>query len=246
MYNVLIVDDELLDLELLRDSFPWGELNLTVTASFDSSFAALEFMTANHIDILISDIKMPIMSGLELYMKAREVLPALKAVFISGYEDFKYAKRAIDMDASGYILKPVDDNELNNTLKKVILELNSEKLKESLGKKSNVTQPYRKLVKEIMLYVDKNTRDDVTLQKVADYFAYSANYLGHVFKDETGMNFSDYVIRRRLEKAAELLQDPKLKIQEISEAVGYENFSYFTRLFKEHFGVTPSSYRKDS
>jgi len=119
MYRVLIADDEEFDLQGLQRFIPWSQLGIDIAAAVNSGYAALDVIQENRIDILVSDIRMPNMSGLELARKALEKLPDLEIVFISGYEDFQYAKQALDLNAASYILKPVNDAELTEVIYKL-------------------------------------------------------------------------------------------------------------------------------
>lgn len=115
--NVLLVDDEAVDLEWLRRRVAGHELLSRASVQTASSgFAALDLMRRQRIDIILSDIRMPIMSGTEFARQAKEINPQVSIVFISGHEDFNYAKQAIQLNAYGYLLKPVEDGELNATL----------------------------------------------------------------------------------------------------------------------------------
>ncbi|KAI7248154.1 hypothetical protein KC345_g11884, partial [Hortaea werneckii] len=127
MYKVLLVDDELLHLTGLQCFMNWEEMDMEVCAAASSGFEALEVLEAQQIDIIVTDIKMPIMSGMELARRALELNPRLKIVFVSGYEDFQYAKQAISMSACGYVLKPVDDEDMRQTLMDVKDALNKER-----------------------------------------------------------------------------------------------------------------------
>jgi two-component system response regulator YesN len=522
MYKVLLADDEELDLEGLRRFIAWHELDMEVIASVNSGFTALEVMEREHVDILVTDIKMPNMSGLELARNGQEKYPQLKIVFVSGYADFQYAKQAISLHASNYVLKPVDNREMVQVLQRIRDELHRERERSKRESVLQETIPYlkndlmvrwlegkaeykmivalmeqyglasitypaavaivevddlawklnsfpeeqrkvivdrlfgtllqlfrthriehyctidshrialivsdsnsaamleswirevssgspmsitiglgeaacgpdalsrsyleakealngklfygkcrlirafdkrpeivrdtkdvndiletmftamirhdlvhiddciddlfvlvkkldgklsiyhfllhvigelnkhlrtlnedfyklldldlkslvliyhfetvqdiqswlrrksfeiserlhmkkmkknRKLIEEIQRYIDDHLGQNITLRHAADFFSFSPNYLGHIFKEETGTNFSDYVISRRLELAKKLLQNPKLKIFEISERVGYKNLTYFNRHFKEVYGMTPGEYRRQS
>lgn len=119
MDRVLLVDDEQIDLDGLRLLVDWSSLGMEVVAAVHSTKEALALINKQPIDILITDIKMPMTSGLELARQALEGRPDLKVIFVSGYEDFQYAKQAIAMSASGYVLKPIDDDELNHVLMNV-------------------------------------------------------------------------------------------------------------------------------
>lgn len=102
----------------------------------------------------------------------------------------------------------------------------------------------RKLIEEIMRYVDDRLDRKVTLKETAAHFDFTPNYLGHLFREETGVHFSDYLNERKIRRVCELLSDPTLKIYEIAERAGYRNILYFNRLFKQATGMTPGAYRK--
>jgi two-component system response regulator YesN len=129
MYKAVLVDDENYDLEGLNKLIPWSELNVEVVYSINKPLSALEYIRNHPVDILITDIKMPVHSGIELAKKSLEHKPNLNIIFISGYEDFQYAKEALLLKACGYILKPVDDNEIISLVKETVTRLDSEQLK---------------------------------------------------------------------------------------------------------------------
>ena len=125
-YKVLLVDDEVIDLQWLNQSILWKKLNLEVVATVNSPFKALTIIENEEIDFVITDISMPIMSGLEMAKKAKEIRPNLKILFISGHEEFDYVKQAITQGAFGYILKPIDMNELQIILSSLSQQLQKE------------------------------------------------------------------------------------------------------------------------
>ncbi|MEC0368848.1 response regulator [Paenibacillus chibensis] len=126
MYNVLLADDEVLDLRGMERFIPWDGLGMNVASVVSSGFAALDYIRQHRVDILITDIRMPIMSGLELSREALQLLPQLKIIFVSGYEDFHYAKQAMELSAQSYVLKPVQDEEMIEVLHKVKRQLDHE------------------------------------------------------------------------------------------------------------------------
>ncbi|SEU29419.1 response regulator [Paenibacillus sp. NFR01] len=125
--NVLLVDDEAVDLEWLRRRVLGSGLDLTVAGTANNGFGALKVMEAERIDLILSDIRMPIMTGTEFARKAKEINPKVKVVFISGHEDFNYAKEAIQLSASAYLLKPVEDAELYRTLGELCRSVEAER-----------------------------------------------------------------------------------------------------------------------
>lgn len=523
MYRAVLVDDENYDLEGLRQLIPWSELGIEVVCSENRSIAALSYIDQHPIDILVTDIKMPVLTGLELSRKALDRNPELKTIFISGYQDFEYAKQALDLKADGYLLKPVDDDEIVDLLRKVVAEIddtrkkneeqshftesfafiksdflqhllegriNQEALpaflaryplnvpagqanavvielddvlwknkqapdaghakllaataliveyietrmlvpwcaisssqialifsgepsrlegvldelhayvgarstftltssygepaafpegialsyaqaKELIGNKmfigknrvippklarlrivkdvkdlnvildamfvavanyelvkicdcmddlfdnvrtfehpvkvysfsihiaskleaylNTVKETYesllgwefehldvirqfetvedikswlrktlfeiserlflkkqsksRRLIEPIEQYIQVHLAEELTLREIANKFSYSANHMGYLFKEQTGESFNEYLVRNRMEKARSLLQEPTLKIYEVADQVGYKSLAYFSRLFREHYGITPGDYRKQS
>lgn len=271
MYKVLIADDEVLDLEGMRTFIPWTELGLEVVAAVNNGYDAYDVLKARKVDILVTDVHMPSMSGLELARKAlqTEGCSNLRIIFVSGYQDFNYVKQALALKAYSYVLKPMDDAELIEALIKVREELDQqlqreqqeralrESYKQAMEQQAvsqgdlqpasgNAAEPKKnsKLIHEMIQYMKQNIDGSLTLKEAADRFAFSPNYLGLMFKEEMGMNFSEYVIKLRMAKAGELLKDPKVKIYEVADRVGYRYMPYFSRQFKETFGMTPIDFRR--
>lgn len=127
MYKVLLADDEVLDLEGMLAFIPWPELGLEVAGAASSGFAACEVLEREAVDILVTDIRMPNMSGIELAKRAREKRRDVRVIFVSGHRDFQYAKQAMELHAHGYVLKPMDDKELVEALRGVIDDLDADR-----------------------------------------------------------------------------------------------------------------------
>lgn len=101
------------------------------------------------------------------------------------------------------------------------------------------------VIPTIISYIKENINGQLSLNSVAEHFGISTSHLSRLFKEKSGMNFSEYLVNAKLETAANLLvAEKQLKISEITETLGYSNVSYFTKLFKETYGVTPTQYRK--
>nr|WP_308116264.1 helix-turn-helix domain-containing protein [Paenibacillus lautus] len=120
---MLLADDEILDLEGMRSFIPWESLGMTVVDSVNNGFAAWEVLQREDIDILVTDVRMPNMTGIELAQKALKIHDELQVIFVSGYQDFSYVKQAIALNACNYVLKPMEDQELIEELTKVRIEL---------------------------------------------------------------------------------------------------------------------------
>lgn len=274
MYKVLLADDEHLDLEGMRTFIPWSELGMEVVGAVSNGFSACELMERQAVDILVTDVNMPHMSGLELARRAMDRRPDVRVVFVSGHQDFHYVKQALSLKACSYVLKPMDDDELVASLRQITLELEYEahrkrteeqylKMMQALeaqesGKPEDARErqgepepPQQqhapgssRLIREIVATMQARLHDNLTLKNIAQQFAFSPNYLGHLFKEETGQGFSEMLTELRMKRARELLKDPKVKIYEVAGQVGYRYMPYFSRQFKETFGMTPMEFRK--
>ncbi len=123
MYKVMIVDDEPLILKGLRAIIDWQQLGLQITSQAASGEQAMEAFLEEETDIIITDIRMPGMSGLELIETVRSIDPGVKFIVLSGYDDFQYVKEGMKYGIENYLLKPIDVEELEATLRAVIVKL---------------------------------------------------------------------------------------------------------------------------
>ena len=120
MLKAVLVDDEILEREGIRTLISWDDLGIELSGEASCATNALQLVSQIKPEILITDIKMPGKNGIDLVSSVKEFLPDINVVFISGYQDFMYAKKAILLDAYGYVLKPVDKNELTDALKRIV------------------------------------------------------------------------------------------------------------------------------
>ena len=122
-FSVLVADDEKMPREILRDRLPWEELRVDRVDAAEDGAQALEMARAHRPDIIISDVKMPRMNGLELAGAVREMYPDCQFIFLSGYTDKEYLKGAIKLRAASYVEKPIDLEEIAAVLRQVTAEL---------------------------------------------------------------------------------------------------------------------------
>ena len=242
MYKLLIVDDESSIRNGIKNYFPWTQLGFEVAGLFENGREALDYCRKLPVDVVLSDIKMPIMDGLELAKELYQLNPNIKIVLLSGYREFEYAREALKYEVKNYILKPTKYEELNEVFSKIKKELDQEQFSEEDD--TNYSY-YDKIVDTVKSYLCKNYQI-ATLSSASELVHLNPNYLSTLFKDITGENFSDFLLRVRMEEAATLLNDIRYKTYEISELVGYSNPKNFTRAFKKYFGVTPTEFRNPS
>lgn len=246
MYKLLIVDDEPRLRNGISNYFPWNETGFEVLHEADNGKQALEFIENNHVDVVLSDIRMPIMSGIDL---AREIYNrglGIKVVFLTGYKDFEYAKEAINYGVKNYVLKPTKYNELAEVFSKIKKELDKEP-GNKVFEDTDASEPefsgiHEKIISAVKDYVEENY-NDAKLEKAAERVHLSEFYLSKLFKRKTGENFSDFVISVKMKKAAQLLKEIDFKTYEVGHMVGYDSSKTFSRAFKNYFGVSPKEYR---
>jgi YesN/AraC family two-component response regulator len=208
---------------------------------------AVELVECRMPDLLVTDIKMPVLSGLELVDRIRRTNPDLRIVIVSGYSEFEYARRAIELDVDEYVLKPVDVESLRETLRRVRIRLEASvgQVEAEFGIDS-ARAGDADLVKAVGVYLQENYRQSYSLERLADAFGCKSAYLLRLYRKLTGSTPTQDLIRLRIEKAKRLLVGhPQLEIKQVAAAIGYEDPLYFSRLFKRETGFNPSAF-KDS
>ena len=172
MYRMLIVEDEEIEREGLRDLFDWKSMDIEVVAAVESGEDAIDFASENDFDILFTDIKLTGMTGLELAGTLLKRNQDLKVIISSGFRDFEYARTAVEVDAYGYLSKPIELDELRKVITKVLnscRQENSERLeKERLKMLINQSMPFLK--SNFFNYLLHNTPSDSVIAENLEYF----------------------------------------------------------------------------
>lgn len=133
MYSLIIVDDDELIRRGLEKVIQWGHLGYEVKGTFKSAIDALEYIKYNRVDVILTDIRMPQMSGLDLVGEARKCHEGIKAVIISGYGEFELAKQALVLKVEDYLLKPLGEDEINSVFLKLKKSLDKERSSEAVA-----------------------------------------------------------------------------------------------------------------
>ena len=409
MYTVLIADDEEVILTGLMEFVPWEQYGFNVVKTCDNGQAVLDYIKDNHVDFILTDIRMLHATGLDIAKYVYENKLNTIVCLLSGYRDFEYARKAIKYNVNYYLTKPTDFNEFNNVLAQIKETLDNSQSSEKdvsilrerffiellLGKLTDMDEtdkmsrelnfnpdkificPFRisindldqflkikwnhgselifnailnfihdsmrdfsvftitktndygifiavknsgnlitdddmsdilneirtniynnmelsidyycgsvftdlsdfikyytetiydkdgnmipsnrnmlldikssseMIVNQAREYIDKNYTLNISLDDVARHVFLNSSYLARLFKQYTNENFRDYLIKVRINKAIELIEQKEYKIYEISEMCGYSNPKYFTQQFKQVTGLSPTEYliRKDN
>ncbi|AOZ91219.1 response regulator transcription factor [Paenibacillus crassostreae] len=254
MLQILLVEDEINLRSRFRKLLEDVIGGCKVVGEASNGLEALEWLKTNVTEIVITDIRMKDMNGIELMKRLKEQSPSMPMVIISGYSDFAYVREALRYEVTDYLLKPLDRVELAHVIQKLTNKLKGnntihmEQPLQTLSTNTMSSDPVdvvkeRQIIRKIKEIITLRLEQDISLQYLADQVHLNHRYLSVLFKTETGINLSDYVTKCRMEKAKGLLKHTQLKIQDISRLVGYPNNKYFMSVFKQVVGFTPTEYR---
>jgi YesN/AraC family two-component response regulator len=234
MYKLLIVEDEKMIRDGLVNQVPWNELGFETVGACSNGASALEMIKTAAPDVVLTDIKMPVMSGIELMERIKAGYPKIKIVILSGYNEFEYARKGIEYGAYSYILKPTKEKdfvEVFSRLKKDLDNLNE--IPDNPEETTADSVPGVELVKK---FIAENYERKITLEEVANLVYMNPSYFSSFFKSKTNQTFIEYLTQVRMNKAKELLKHRDTRVYEVAGMVGYDDFRHFSRIFKRYTG----------
>lgn len=243
MYKVLIIDDIPLVRDAIRLLGQWDLFGITEIFEAGNALEGCEIIHREAPDIIITDMKMPVMDGTQLLKQLEDHHIKSKIIIISGYSDFKYMKLALQSKVIDYILKPIDPQDLNNALSIAVSEIESGQPPVQALEKDESTATSNQLINEITAFVNRHYMSDITLTELADKFFLSKEHLSRMFKKETGVNLFSYIMKLKLEKGKLLLTETNLTLEEIAQKLGFSTGNYFSKVFKKNTGLSPRDYR---
>ncbi|MFA9396687.1 MAG: response regulator [Clostridiaceae bacterium] len=252
MYKVLVVDDEKLVRKGIVFGIDWAALDCMVIAEAKNGNEGIEAVEKYNPDLIITDIKMPQMDGIEMLRKIRASSNNIHVIFLTAYSDFEYAQNAIRLSAVDYLLKPFEDGDLEKVVTKVCKMIQNERKQKRKENEVHINLVLKvgdksKYVMDALSYISEHYGDDdLCIRKIADQVGISEGRLSHVFKKETEYSVGTYIKRYRIRKAIKLLRSGKYKVYEVTYMVGYRDITYFSTTFKKITGVSPSDYRQRS
>jgi len=242
MRKVVVVEDEDLVRRGIVLAVDWQSVDCAVVGEAANGEEGLRLIRERKPDLIVTDIKMPRMDGIEMLRQLRREGNNAAVILLTAYSDFSYAQAAVKLGAVDYLLKPFHDGELEEAVARL-----------SPGSAGTVPEPApvaggkSKYVMETLRYVSEHYAEpDMGLSQVAGSLGISEGHLSHVFKKETGRTLGSYITDYRIHRAMELLKDCRSKVYEVAEQVGYRDITYFSATFKRAVGVSPSEYQKQS
>lgn len=264
MIRLLIADDEKLEREALAELVQRRFEREVVLEVAENGRKAADTAVLWGADLILMDIEMPGMSGLDAARAVLAQRPSCRVIFVTAYSLFQYAHEAVHLGACDYLLKPVDPDELEASVRRAMRQIETERKLEELS--AAQPQPEQTETEEeaedapeegensqtalvmahVRRYLEDNYMFDLSLDSVGEILHISPAYLSAQFKKYQKMNFLDCLTELRINAAKELLADPFRSSAEVASMVGYEDASYFARAFKKRTGMTPTQYRRQA
>jgi two-component system response regulator YesN len=232
MKTLLIVDDEFMVRKAIKELICWKEYGFDPILEAYDVHSAIQKLKDFSIDLMLTDIKMPDGTGIDLLNRIQKESISVGSIYIiTAYDDFDYARQSFRFGIRDFIVK----TEINAAiLSQIAKRENSPELLE---------QAANAKVRKVIHYIEEHLGESISLQTAADYVKITAPHLSKIFVAETGVTFNHYITERRIREACRLLRESEEYIYTIAEQVGYSNFNYFNKIFKNVMGITPNEYR---
>ena len=249
MLKVVVVEDEELVRKGIVLTVDWAGAGCAVVGEAANGEEGLEVIRRYRPDLIVTDIRMPKLDGIEMLRRLREEGNRAHVVFLTAYSDFSYAQSALKLGAADYLLKPFHDGELEQAVTR--LKQRMDRAGQG-GEKGPAPLPLPELKKgdkskyvlEAMAYIGEHYHEpNIGVAAIAQHLGISEGHLSHTFKKETDYTLLNYLTRYRIHRAMELLRDCRLKVYEVAEQVGYRDIAYFSATFKKLVGMSPSEYQ---
>lgn len=251
-----VFDDEYIVLHGLQSMIDWSKYGIELIGTASNGQAALDLFMTHRPDIVFTDIRMPIMDGLQVVEEILSEAPETMCIVFSGFNEFEYVKRTIKLGVVDYLEKPITIPMMEEAIQKTINRINQERFISSLKskweesqleilEKESLEDHYERkhvAVENACRYMETYFDKDLSLQKVADHVGMNSTYFSLLFKEEMGKSYIKYLTGLRMERAKNLLREG-VKVTDVSKIVGYYSYRHFSDLFKKNVGVTPGQYK---
>ncbi|MFQ5900427.1 MAG: helix-turn-helix domain-containing protein [Thermodesulfobacteriota bacterium] len=216
-----------------------------------NSMEAIEYINNNDVDLVIMAYELPDIDGIETFMDIKALRPSLPVILTSSYLIGELILKAFRLGVRDFFKKPFQAEEVRDTVE-LILSYKKETQKESRSNvlleryvnRPSVGTSIHSGIEKARMFLEENYTNSISLEQIANQASLSRHHCSRVFKKEIGISFSKYLTRLRVEKAKELLIQKGMSITKISSLVGYNEITYFERVFKKMTGLTPSTYRR--
>ena len=232
--TILLVDDERWVRAALKWTIEHTDLPFQVVHECSNGKEAVDWLKSNQVDLVLTDIRMPVMDGLTLAKAVKTIRKTADVIIISVHDDFSMVQQALREGVFDYLLKPVETDQLQSCLCNWL---------DRRGAIEPAKTEQASLLEKAIAFIASKMPGDVTLSDTAKHVHVNSCYLSQMFKQQTGVNFVDYVADLRIREAKKMLTTTSLRIADIAERLCFADVSYFSTQFKKHTGFTPTEYR---
>lgn len=250
MYNVLLVEDDTALRFIYSKMKTWSDCGFKISKEASNGKIALEILENKSFDLIFTDIRMPFVDGIELLRKIKEKGDETPVVFASSYDEFEYARQGLVLGAFDYLLKPVEQKKLEEVLLRVKNHIKATEGKVKIVSvvadvidELGILSDANKFINQVAIYCSEHYNEIFTVEDIASAHGYSKDYFSKLFKQHFGITFHDFHSRVKIAYAVELLKTGNYKSYEISDMLGYATVDYFTKVFKDITGTTPSKFK---
>ena len=244
MKRVLIVDDEYYIRQMLRAAIGWEEIGYEIAGEAEDGLSALREIERTRPDVVLVDINIPKLFGLELIERITKEYPGISVVILSAYDKFAYAQQAVRMGVFEYLLKPIDPEAIQQTF--VRLQSRIDKNRQQYGADAPRALGEDPLSRRVRAVILENYRDpEFSPASLAAMLHVNPNHMSRVYRQETGGTIMEELIETRMAEARRLMDEsPGMPVGEVARLTGYQDPLYFSKAFKKKFGVSPQQIRK--
>ena len=242
--NILLIDDDVDVTDAITEGIDFASLGFTRVYTAADAHRAREILRSEQIDVMVTDIELPGQSGLQLLEWVRDRKMNIIVLFCTCYADFNYAKKAIELQCYDYFLKPIAYEELAARLRQAREEAEKRFYIEKEPEMEVPAHSRIRLIQDVKDYVNTHLSEDLSSALIAKRFFMNPDYLNRLFKEDEGMTLHQYVLDRRMDFVKQQLLATNLSINQIAQSAGYDNFSYFSQMFRKNTGLTPGDFRK--
>lgn len=256
MLKILIAEDEDIIRKGLIFTIDWLSMDCVVVAEAADGEEGLQKIIEYKPDVVITDIKMPKMDGIEMVRKGLEHVN-FKSIILTSYAEFDYAKRAIEVKAYDYLVKPIDENkiieviqglhdqfDMNREAKFAIENKNNPSSRMDLNYYMELDQSENGYVAKTIQIIKDRYDQKIGIENISEELGVSASYLSRKLKEVTNHTFLDLLNAYRVQQAIKLLNSGRYRVYEISDMTGFTDYKHFCTVFKRYTSMSPTGFVK--
>ncbi len=240
MHTIYLLDDDALILEELNNLVPWLDNGFDVIGQNTMPEIAIGEVIDLKPDVIFTDLKMPKIDGIDFLKQIKELGFKGKCVMISAYPSFQYSREFFRLEGFDYILKPFQLDEIQIVLERISSMLSPIETTAPIDTTSMPTS-FAKLI----AHISTNYSKKFTLNGLGKEFGISSNYICNLFAKHYNTSLTRFLTDIRMKNAATQIKNGKYSLKEIALNCGYSEYYYFCKVFKEYWGVSPTSYAKN-